>query len=93
MANNDNADSRNVDLYHMSDKFYNALMLYLNEHNITLDQLCDEMMLPRYFIGKVVDRKIKAGTYRSLLIRIAKYIGIYQNKEEFDGIQPKIVKY
>lgn len=93
MSNRDSVDSRNVDLYHMSDKFYNALMSYLDKNNITLDQLCDEMMLPRYFIGKVVDRKIRAGTYRSLLIKIAKYIGIYQNKEEFDDIQPRIVRY
>lgn len=82
-----------AELNEMTDEFYKKLMDYLKHRNITLDKLCNEMRMPTYFVSKVVDRKIRARAYRTMLVRIAKYTDIYKDAAKFDKLQPRKEKF
>lgn len=66
--------STNEKQYQMTDEFYNAIMKYLKENDISLREFCDSMNLPVYLVRKVMDRNIRMHCYMSLLVKISHYV-------------------
>ena len=75
-----NAGSTNERQYQMTDEFYNSIMKYLKENNISLHELCDSMHLPVYFVKKVMDRNIRMHCYMSLLVKISHYVPYFNGE-------------
>lgn len=66
---------RNGDLLQMSDEFAEYIFKYLKKHELSFRKFCRKINIDRYYLSKIVDRKIKMHCYVSLLEKIASKIG------------------
>lgn len=66
---------RNETLYQMADEFVEFIFKYMKKNNLTFRQFCQKINIDRYYLSKIVDRKIKMYCYKSLLEKIAYKIG------------------
>lgn len=66
--------------YKMSDKFAKIILIKLKENKMEFSKFCELLKVDEYFLKKVIDRKIQASCYMSLLEKIAKLINVSEIK-------------
>lgn len=68
--------NKNEPQFQMSDYLFSNIVYYLKSNNIKFQTFCNEVNLPKYYLRKIMDRKIKMHSYPSLFIRLAKHCNI-----------------
>lgn len=66
----------NTPQYQMSNYLLNEILNYLSNNKIKINDFCKELMIPKYYLRKVMDPTIKMHTYPSFFLKIAKHCGI-----------------
>lgn len=75
---------RNTIQYQMSDELALFIIKFIKRNNITFDEFCKGLGMPKYFVRKIVDRKIQMHVYGETLLKIRKYVGA----EDLPAIKP-----